>query len=510
MNRFIAVYVFLILSIPLYGQSPSLDLTYGTNGYASGISNGSFVNYAQMLPDDSIIIIGEPNANTEFYAEKFLPSGQRDMTFGNNGFILHESLLNSKEEPSGMIIQPDGKILVSGKADVNPSLFGTYDNVFVARMMPDGSLDISFGTNGYVKVDLGTNDDEAWGIAIDSSGSIYVLGTLQTANGNESRLLKFTDVGVLDLTFGANGILDIYLQADTQITDIIIDANDNLFLSGVVENINQVNDAVILKMDQNGVLDPTYGTSGIVTIVDGFNTNGVARSFFTPTGELVIAHAVFSSTTGRQVRISRLVSNGSFDTTFNTSGQLYLNPSLNSYSTFFPYDIKLLPDGNYLILNDLIRNNNYDLYFFKITPSGVLDTSFNSSGEFWLDRSTHQDYNRDIHIESDGDVIISGMSTDNTTRFNTLTKFDGIVTLSIEENEPLPFKVYPNPVKDYFTIDSNGLSIQSIQLYNLTGSKIKTDYLNHQMDISSLSSGMYILEIIDNDNSKTLLKIIKK
>lgn len=506
-NSFL-ILVFIIVSCSLFGQTPVLDTSYANAGYANGISNGSFVNYAQMLPDDSIIIIGEPNSNTEFYAEKFLSNGQRDTSFGNNGFILHESLLNSKEEPSGMIIQPDGKILVAGKADVNPSLFGTYDNVFVARMMPDGSLDMSFGTNGYVKVDLGTNDDEAWGIALDSLGNIYVLATLQTTNGNESRLLKFTDTGVLDSTFAVNGVLDLYFQADTQITDVITDSNDNLFLSGVVENANQVNDAVILKMDQNGMLDTTYGSNGMVTLSDGMNTNGVARSFFTPSGELLIAHAVFSAAIGRQVRVSRFLANGSFDTTFNATGQLYLDPSLNSYTTFFPYDIKLLPDGNYLILNDLIRNNNYDLYFFKITPNGVLDTSFNSSGEFWLDRSTHQDYHRDIHIESDGEVIISGMSTDNTTRFNTLTKFDGISTLSIHSTNEIVINLFPNPVNDMITIASN-LPIKQVTIYNSNGHSVLETKDHSQINITNFASGLYFLQVITDNGATQMVKLIK-
>ena len=67
-------------------------------------------------------------------------------------------------------LQDDGKILVAGY-----TLTGGSDNDFsLARYNPDGTLDTSFGSGGYVVEDLGSIVDKAYSVAIQDDGKILV------------------------------------------------------------------------------------------------------------------------------------------------------------------------------------------------------------------------------------------------------------------------------------------------------------------------------------------------
>lgn len=84
--------------------------------------------------------------------------------------------------------------------------------------------------------------------------------------------------------------------------------------------------------------------------------------------------------------------------------------------------------------------------------------------------------------------------------------------LSVAEVETQKFKIYPNPVTDYLTIDSN-LTIESVELTNQLGQvvlRLNSDsILNNTLDLSSISNGLYILKVNATEKTQTL-KILKK
>lgn len=73
--------------------------------------------------------------------------------------------------------------------------------------------------------------------------------------------------------------------------------------------------------------------------------------------------------------------------------------------------------------------------------------------------------------------------------------------------------VYPNPTSGKIRIE-NEQSIQKIELYNLPGQLIETISVNNTaitIDINNFASGVYIMKIIDSDNSIiSLQKIVKR
>jgi len=84
-------------------------------------------------------------------------------------------------------------------------------------------------------------------------------------------------------------------------------------------------------------------------------------------------------------------------------------------------------------------------------------------------------------------------------------------TLSIESFEAGDFAIYPNPVKDYITIKTTDIQLTSIQVHNVLGKKVieQSSLENNQLDVSKLSSGIYLLKLASGNNSITKKIIIQ-
>lgn len=87
-------------------------------------------------------------------------------------------------------------------------------------------------------------------------------------------------------------------------------------------------------------------------------------------------------------------------------------------------------------------------------------------------------------------------------------------TLSTVQNSILNnLTLTPNPANNYFTINTDA-SISKIEIYSLTGQKVKSfenSYTNdYNYQISDLKSGMYLVTISTSDNLSKTVKLIKK
>lgn len=84
-------------------------------------------------------------------------------------------------------------------------------------------------------------------------------------------------------------------------------------------------------------------------------------------------------------------------------------------------------------------------------------------------------------------------------------------TLGINDNESLAVSFYPNPVDNVLYINFKE-SIDSLEIYTVTGQKVSNvnfQTTTNQLDVASLTSGVYFVRVFSNGNVETL-KIVKK
>ena len=100
------------------------------------------------------------------------PSGESDPSFGGGtGRTVID--LGAFDYASQLVIQPDGKIVVAGATSVTPSGLG--DDFAVARVLADGTPDPTFAGDGSTTIDFGSSELGA-GLVVQPDGKIVIVG----------------------------------------------------------------------------------------------------------------------------------------------------------------------------------------------------------------------------------------------------------------------------------------------------------------------------------------------
>jgi len=204
-------------------------------------------------------------------AANFIDAQNLDTTFGTNGktitsFGPAESNLNT------IVLQPDGKILACGSYYTyvsNP--FSISNQVALSRYNADGSPDVEFGALGKVLLPIGSDaDNENNTVKVLSDGKILVMANntvrvTQFGTTNDYALLKFNQNGTPDNSFGNNGILFVnYAGHFNRALAMAVQADQKIVLVGNSEQIStsDYGNFVAVRLNADGSKDTTFGNNG--------------------------------------------------------------------------------------------------------------------------------------------------------------------------------------------------------------------------------------------------------
>lgn len=169
--------------------------------------------------DGKIILAGVANrlfstTTAEYFAlARYNPDGSLDASFGTGGKVFTDFFGFSFAR--GIAIQSDGRIVAAGAAYRSPPTL-TQDFA-LARYMPDGTLDTSFGSGGKITTDFfGSSSefglgDEAFAVSlqtdakITTAGRVFNLPTLDLPALSDFGLARYNPDGSLDASFGTGG-----------------------------------------------------------------------------------------------------------------------------------------------------------------------------------------------------------------------------------------------------------------------------------------------------------------
>lgn len=155
-----------------YHADGSPDLAFGTDGQMPlPLAPGEAEIYqVKVQPDGKIVGVGAANVGFGWHTltARLNPDGSMDSTF-NNGepkimvFQGYETLNSSVD------LMPDGRIVTGGYTTPTPN------DVILMRMQANGAMDMSFGTNGQVVSDL-RGDERCESVEIQPDGKILASG----------------------------------------------------------------------------------------------------------------------------------------------------------------------------------------------------------------------------------------------------------------------------------------------------------------------------------------------
>ncbi len=233
------------------------------------------------LQDDGKILFGgytyvDAMNDEDFLLVRINTDGSMDNSFGTNG-IVQTPIGSYYDEILDLAIQDDGKILATGYVT---SAVGANDYLDFAlvRYNEDGSLDNSFDSDGIVMTYFDANSasfqEISATLAIDSDGKIIVAGSLATESQENFAMVRYNEDGSIDLTFDSDGffledmgsvheaIFQIALQADGKIlalgsfeTNLGVDFILARFQMGGVASINPTDNLPMFEIYPN----PTNG-----------------------------------------------------------------------------------------------------------------------------------------------------------------------------------------------------------------------------------------------------------
>src|SRR5208337_5561767 len=106
----------------------------------------------------------------------------------------------SDDDATAVAIQPDGKIVAAGY-----SYNGSQYVFALVRYNTDVTLDATFNTTGKVTTAIGTSDDDAFAVAIQSGGKIVAAGCSYNGSQYVFALVRYNTDGTLDTTFNTTG-----------------------------------------------------------------------------------------------------------------------------------------------------------------------------------------------------------------------------------------------------------------------------------------------------------------
>ncbi len=245
------------LALVRYTSAGALDPTFSGDGIQT-VDVGTFdsISGVAVQPDGKVVATGRGGAG--FVVVRLRADGSLDATFGSGGIVdtpIGDPAL--RDEASAVRLLGDGRILVAGTAD--------YDYPFPAdfalvRYLPNGQLDQSFGLDGIV-VTPKTGEQVARALALTASGAIVVAGTGDRA----FRLARYLPTGALDSTFGRAGIVSTRigtLYADAHA--VWVQADGKVIAGGTTRDgpPGLYDELAVARYNVDGSLDTSFGEGG--------------------------------------------------------------------------------------------------------------------------------------------------------------------------------------------------------------------------------------------------------
>jgi uncharacterized delta-60 repeat protein len=388
-----------------------LDPTFGNAGKVISESFGFGHHDARgvlVQPDGKIVVTGSVasgvvpsgtfGSSTVFGLTRYNTDGSLDLTFGTDGIVTTSISDARSSGNASAALQPDGKIVVVGG--------GGGTGFLVLRYNADGALDDSFDGDGKVLVVVGNPSGSARGfadaVALQSDGKIVVVGIGIVGTESVIGVARLNIDGSLDASFGSGGKATTKPAGASFISAyaVAIGVDGKIIVAGDVFSTS-TSDFMVIRYDTNGSLDGTFGAGGIVTT--GFTSGGFESAFAVtvqPDGKIIAAGTGQSG-----FNLARYNVNGSLDTTFDFDGSASF--SFSSFPTYAPaYAVTLQPDGKILVAGRALNN----FAVARLKPNGALDPSFSYDGKTMTNFVAGSDTARAIALQPDGKIVVAGSS----------------------------------------------------------------------------------------------------
>ena len=512
-----------------YTSDGTLDDSFGTNGIVTTqVGASSDYAYSMAIQNDGKIILAGSGfqTNDDYALVRYNNDGTIDNTFGINGKVFTQ-VGAANDVAKTVLLQDDGKIIAAGY-----SYNGANYDFSIARYDTSGFLDEPFGTIGRTITNVGIGNDYAYSAAIKSDGKIVLAGYSYNNNDNDFAIIQYKPDGIIDSSFGTNGIVTTPVgTANDYAYAVAIQSNGNILAAGYSEasmihnstgkflapkkpSAGIEHNFTLVSYNPDGTLDETFANSGIALSQVGESYTSLSSAAIQSSGKIIV---VGSFTSPNSLGIARFNSDGTIDNTFLDNGSKSYSPATSTFSTYtsikIQNDNKIVlggyvyfsgqkssfvisradsngnPDPNFgnngytitsmdssiaiqslaiqsdgkivAIGNSFSSNGEVHFILARYNTDGNLDSGFGNNGIVITPSLTgyKQDYSYSVLIQNDGKIIAAGIASDNTENKFALIRYniDGSIDNSFGNNGIVltPFE-YPYVYLNSAALQSDG------------------------------------------------------
>lgn len=434
----------------------ALDPSFGGGG--SVVIQGFNGRALALQADGRIVVAGTSGTSAltqDFALSRFLTNGQLDAGFGTGG-VTFTDFAQHADSANALVIEPDGSILLAGMAHVAAAggtsvalarydnsgtlvsqratkLFaGTADFLEDVYLLPDGRIigigysrnfnaagstavrfnadlqvDASFGTAGVALLTLGGRENEARAGALQADGSILLAGQIARGGGDYSVLLaRLLGNGALDPGFGTGGWTETIIPGDEDsvAARVLPDAGGIVVAVGT----DQVQDFVLARYTLAGLLDPAFGTGGLL-VQDFHGGRDSVATVELHAGGLLAGGRVVPAAPGQGTNygFARYSLAGVLDGSFGSAG--LADTGFTASVANRARDLAVQSDGRILVAG--YAGNSFTTRDFAISrhlENGELDPSFGIAGRVLADFGGNEDDLGAIAVRPDGTILAAG------------------------------------------------------------------------------------------------------
>jgi uncharacterized delta-60 repeat protein len=393
-----------------FGQSGMLDPSFGDTGQVRfGTPPWGFVhncgygtlNQVLVQGDGRIVAIGK-DACGNAAVVRLHADGSIDTSFGQGGTATVQ--LRHFSSPIGAVdgaLQSDGKIIIMSTGAA------------LARLLPNGALDPTFGSGGIATVTIGGRSIESTALTLQPDGRILMAGSIRSTNlsATDSTVVRLLSNGSLDTRFANKKgyLVDTFeLGSDTITRKSLALQSDGKIVVGIITTTQ----GYVARYRSDGAVDNTFGSSGRVLVSTGGSRANVRGVQVTTDQRIVVGGSIRETTD--TLFVSRYLPNGTADLGFGAAGRCSLIlPSTQSDAGYG--GLLLHWDGRAMIAGSFDPDGAGPIKAWSgawsVTGTGLVNVAFGPGGdgvsELWGFDERHES-GRGIAVDHQGRIIVIG------------------------------------------------------------------------------------------------------
>jgi uncharacterized delta-60 repeat protein len=392
----LAVLVALAVVAPAQAAPGNLDPSFSGDGIVlTGWGGEPDGGSAMALQADGKIVVagtttrydGPGGYDPQFALARLHPDGSLDLSFDGDGKQVTHFGAGTVCMASAVAIQPDGKIVVAGSVRVSPADW----NFALARYHADGSLDSSFADDGTLTTGRGGYADS---VAVQADGKILVAGA--------AGLARYKADGSIDSSFAGDGMATGLLGSAHSLA---IQGDDRIVVAGT---------SGLARYHPDGSLDTTFSGDGTVSTDSVWARSAAIQA----DGRIVVAGAIFvdhGEFDDYDFALLRYTPDGALDTTFGSGGMQITTFNAGWWQDEMAAAVALQPDGKIVAAGtstpvDWVWEGSV-IVLARYATNGAPDPSFGDGGEqitgYGVDNSAAA-----VAIQDDGRIVLAGSGSD--------------------------------------------------------------------------------------------------